>query len=296
MIQVNYKRKDNYPHHRELILFDRSAFQALGDKWLRKVNEKYNILCPEVFLVECLAPKNESERHRIILRRRLELIKNPIVFKGAANISRQIIIPSNAPFSDYLRSWQIARNCIANCPVTMERVSPQRLVSDYELRIPTFKYEMRVTTEVGDNAKEKLLRDQELRGAAEVALKIIEEASNEDIIDGFKVEFNLSNTDVERLIRFLRSGKRLTIENYPHLSYPIYIHYLKRYMLFARQQDARHLDQSYVPDFEYLHYLNFCDRFIVNETSTPHIVRVLPYGGVRDICIMTSEKLKESLT
>ena len=269
MIHVDYEKKDNYPHDRELILFDRSAFQALGDSWLRKVNEKYNILCPEVFLLECLAPNNEDERHRTVLRRRLGLIKNPIVFKGNANISLQIIIPSNAPFSDYLRSWQIARNCIANYPVTMERVSPQRLMSDYELRISTFKYEMRVTTEVGDNAREKLLRDQELRGAAEVALKIIEEASSEDIIDGFKVEFNLSNTDVEKLIRLLRSGKRLTIENYPHLSYPIYIHYLKRYMLFARQQDAQHLDQSYVPDFEYLHYLNFCDRLYCHRKLGP---------------------------
>jgi uncharacterized protein with HEPN domain len=296
MIHVEYEKEKNYPHNRELILFDRNAFQALGDKWLHKVNEKYTILCPEVFLVECLAPNNLSEKHRIVLRRRLGLIENPIVLKGNANISLKVIIPSNTKFIDYLRSWQIARNCIANYPVTMERVSPEKLVLDYELRVQTFKFEMRVTTQVGDDARDELLQDQELQNAAEEALKVIGEASKEEIISGFRVEFNLSNTDVEKLINHLQNDRKLTIENYPHLSYPIYIHYLKRFMLFARQQDARHLDQSYVPDFEYLHYLNFCDKFIANETSTPDIVRAIPYSGIRDICIMTSEELRKSLT
>lgn len=295
MIHLKYEKKNNYPHNRELILFDRSAFQALGDEWLHKVNEKYNILCPEVFLVECLAPNNLPERYKIALRRRLGLIENPIVFKGNANISLRVIIPSNTKFTDYLRSWQIARNCIANYPVTMERVSPEKLVLDYELRIQTFQYEMKATTQVGDNARNELLQDQELQNAAEEALKVIEETSKQEIISEFRVEFNLSEADIEKLINQLQSKKKLTIENYRHLSYPIYIHYLKRFMLFARQQNAGHLDQSYVPDFEYLHYLNFCDKFIVNETSTPHIVRALPYNSIKNICIMKSEELRESL-
>ena len=106
-----------------------------------------------------------------------------------------------------------------------------------------------------------------MRNAAEDALRAIREDLKEDIVEGFRVEFNLSDTDIEKLIRLFRSGRKLIIENYPHLSYPIYIYYLKRYMLFARQQDAQHLDKSYVPDFEYLHYLNFCDIFVANETS-----------------------------
>ena len=160
MINIEYEKADNYPHDRDILLFDRSAFQALGDKWLRKINEKYNVLCPEVFLVECLAPNNESAMHRTVLRKRLELIENPIVFKGNANILHKIIILSHADYSDYLRSWQIARNCIANYPITMECVSSQKLVTDYEWRIPTFKHEIKVTTDVGDNARSSLLRDQ----------------------------------------------------------------------------------------------------------------------------------------
>lgn len=295
MIHVEYEKQSNYPHDRELILFDRNAFQALGDDWLRRVNEKYNILCPEVFLGECLAPNNLSEKYRIALRRRLGLIENPIVLKGNANISIRIIIPSNTKFIDYLRSWQIARNCIVNDPIIMERVSPDRLVSNYELRIQTFKHEIKVTTQVGDDARSELLRDQELHNAAEEALKVIEEESNEEIVSGFGVEFNLSDADVKKLINQLQNDRKLTIENYPHLSYPIYIYYLKRFMLFARQQDAGHLDQSYVPDFEYLHYLNFCDKFIANERSTPYIVGALPYSDIK-IPIITSDELREEVS
>ena len=89
MIHVEYEKKNNYPHDRELIMFDRNAFQSLGDEGLRKVNEKYNVLCPQVFVMECLAPNNtdkkpeeEFERVKKALREKMGLIENPIVLEG----------------------------------------------------------------------------------------------------------------------------------------------------------------------------------------------------------------------
>ena len=62
MIHLNYEKKDNYPHHKKIILFDRDAFQSLGDAGLLKVNKKYNVLCPQVFVTECLAPNTQLTR------------------------------------------------------------------------------------------------------------------------------------------------------------------------------------------------------------------------------------------
>lgn len=87
MIHVEYKKKNNFPHDREIILFDRDAFQSLGDEGLRKVNKIYNVLCPRVFVIECLAPNRASSEEKEQLLRRLELIENPIVLIGDTSVS-----------------------------------------------------------------------------------------------------------------------------------------------------------------------------------------------------------------
>ena len=107
---------------------------------------------------------------------------------------------------------------------------------------------------------------------------------------------NLTNVPANRLRRELADQKRLTMENYPHLAYPIYIYYLFNYMIYARQINAEHLDKSYLKDFRYLHYLNFCDMFIVGETSTPHIVNSIPYDNIRKMPVITIQELKNRLT
>ena len=105
----------------KLILFDRDAFQSLGDQGLLKVNEKYNVLCPQVFVMECIAPENTDkksneklEKDKRSLRRRLGLIENPIVFTGDTNISPIIDVPRGVEYSGILSSEQIARNCIVS--------------------------------------------------------------------------------------------------------------------------------------------------------------------------------------
>ena len=119
MIHVEYQKADNYPHDKELILFDRDAFQSLGDAGLRKVNEKYNILCPQVFVMECLSPNRASEEQRRWVLNRLRLIENPIVFSGAIHRSNIPGIPLDFHYFTLLTSEEIAGNCIANIPITM---------------------------------------------------------------------------------------------------------------------------------------------------------------------------------
>ena len=134
-----------------------------------------------------------------------------------------------------------------------------------------------------------------MSNVAQHALAEIKVESKYEIVEGFRVHFGLNDKDTEKLHDQIRDNEDLMIENYPHLSYPIYIYYLIRYMLYGRQQNANHLDSSFYPDFQYLNYLNFCDKFIANERSTPYIVKALPYGDIRETPIITVGELKEKL-
>ena len=340
MIRVNYENRDNYPHDKEILLLDRSAFQSLSKENIHKVNEKYNVLCPPIFVIECIAPNNtdnkseeDFQKNKKALLEKLELIENPIVLWGCTNVTYRLVIPSgvDAEYADILDAWRIAKNCIINSPVTMKRVCSKRLVSSCEPRVMFSKYERRKVLEIADNPELSLTpkryishiqrRDerlygqirpvseirrelrsnpsthltQELSNVAQHALAEIKVESKYEIVEGFRVHFGLNDKDTEKLHDQIRDDKDLTIENYPHLSYPIYIYYLIRYMLYGRQQKAAHLDSSFYPDFQYLKYLNFCDRFIANETSTPYIVRALPYSDIRQTPIITARELKEKL-
>ena len=346
MIRVEYNKKNNYPHNRELILFDRCAFQNVHRDVLAEINKKYNIFCPQVFVMECIAPNNtdgksekELEKDKKSLREKLELIENPIVLTGETYISSVISSMFDMfPGSHYLSiltSEEIAGNCIAATPVTMERVAPKNLISYYEPRIEDFKSLIKSITEKCDTAKGMLTpnkmvsyvqqilqpmfetldmtvstqdikaglkRDKQTRVkqtpnyAAEKTLQEMENEPIDDIIVMLEAVLNLTDVPVNRLRRELADGKRLTMKNYPHLSYPIYIYYLFKYMIYARQINAEHLDKSYLKDFRYLHYLNFCDMFIVGETSTPHIVNSIPYDNIRKMPVITTQELKNKLT
>ena len=338
MIRVEIKSEANYPRDKGLILFDRNAFQGLSKDVIHEINKKYNILCPRIFVIECISPENtdrkpenQFERDKRLLLEKVELIENPIVLTGSTNVTDRIYIPPNTEYADILDSWRIARNCIINSPVIMKRIPSQTLVSNCRAKVAMWKREMREATKTIDWGRGSLspnryrshiqrrdehlhgvtrsmseirteLRSdpsthitQELSNAAGHALREIKEESKQEIIEKFKVHFGLNDEDTALLHDQIRDNRELTMENYPDLSYPIYVHYLIHYMLCGRQQNADHLDSSFYSDFQYLRYLNFCEKFIADETSTPYIVKAIPYSSIRNMCIMTSEKLKESL-
>ena len=331
MVHINYKKKNNYPQDRELILFDRNAFQSLSVEEFEMVKKKYNILCPQVFIMECIAPERASQEVQASLLKKLKLIENPIILTGYSNTSPVIDIPYNTEYLSILTSEQIVKNCIMSKPIAMERVPPEKLISHYKPRIEMFKEDMKAYTETCEVFKGSLTMNwaissaeelyqqtnkevpsrqeikndlrrnerthitQQLDYAAREALQGMRKLSVNDVIVGFNRIFSLTDRESRRLRDQIQDGKILTIENYPDLAYPIYIYYLVFFMLYARQHDTQHLDQSYVRDFRYFHYLNFCDRFIGDETSTPNIVNSFPYGNIRKTHIMTSNELKDEL-
>ncbi len=324
MIHVEYKKQDNFPH-------DRDAFQSLGDKGLLKVNKIYNVLCPPVFVMECLAPNRATEAEKKWLLDRLKLIENPLIFTGDTNISPVIDIPRGVEYSGILSSEQIVRNCIVSKPITMERVTPEKLIAHHNSRVNAFKNNVKTLTETcelyrgdlttkplisraqryfqektGASPSEEELRStikknkhifqaQEPNNVAKLALQTVESMPVSWHIEKLKDLLGLTDRDTRTLLNRTQDRERLTPENYSDLAYPIYICYLMLYMIYARQHNTKHLDQSYVRDFRYLHYLNFCDLFITNETSTPHIVDSLPYSNIKETHIMTSNELKGEL-
>ncbi len=334
MIHVECIKSNNYPHDRKLLLFDRCAFQAISNDELLKLNEKYNVFCPRIFVMECLVPNREPKQRKILCER-LRLIKNPIVIKGNTNIPPTIRIQPNSfydvKFHTILTSREIARNCISSISISMERVSPEELISHYESRISDFKREMQMKSDVLDSNKAKLTISkiaeaqrfrqgpnnripskeelkhmleedglgyvtQELDYIAKEALKEIENGSVGQIIEYFTGFLHLTPRDVKKLRDRIIEEKRFTSKNYPDLAYPMYICYLEYFILCATIHNTKHLDQSAARDFEYLEYLNFCDRFIANESSTPEIVRSLLFDNISETPISTLAELKENLT
>ena len=47
---------------KKIILFDRSAFERLSYSDIEKVEARFNILCPDVFLSECFNPSDNSRK------------------------------------------------------------------------------------------------------------------------------------------------------------------------------------------------------------------------------------------
>ena len=167
MIHVEYKKKDNYPHDRKLIMFDRNAFQSLSKEALLEVNKRYNILCPQVFVIECLAPDNtdkkpeeELEKAKKSLLEKLKLIENPIVLIGPINISHIIKTPLDVYSFTLLTSEQIAGNCIANIPITMKSVEPDELISHYKPKVGHFKSYVKSITNAWDAGEGTLTAKQ----------------------------------------------------------------------------------------------------------------------------------------
>lgn len=338
MIRVKYEKKDNYPHDRKIIMFDRSAFQHLRRDMLFKVNKKYNILCPQVFVMECLAPDNtdkksdeELEKDKEALLRKLELIENPIVLTGNTHVSPVIKIPDYVEYPTILTSEEIARDCIKRTPITMERVTPKKLIAHYKPRVNAFKNRVKTLTEAcelekgsltptqlilrfqrrfrrtfGTSASEKEVRNtirsnkpifgtQKPSHVAKLTQQIVESMPSNPPIDQLKTFFNLTDRDISTLINQIQDRRSLTPENYPDLAYLIYVYYLMLYIIYARQYETQHIDQSYVRDFRYLHYLNFCDIFITKEKSTPYIVNSIPFDDIRETPVITVKELKNRL-
>lgn len=340
MIKVEYEVDKSVPSAKELILFDRNAFQCLSKDVLLKVSKIYNILCPNIFVIECISPNNSDNKDLVVfekeknaLREKLASIENPIVFTGLTNVSYGVHIPTNIKnneYTDILFYWQIARNIIRNSQVTMKRVSPQELISKCKHKIMDVKSEIRESTKTIDENKgefspkkyiSQVHRENEIyyvshpmseikrelnsdpsthitQGLSNVCGHVLREITNEpkdEFIVNIKDHFGLDNEDINSLRYQIKNKQKITIENYQRLSYPIYSYFLIRYMLYGRHQNTEHLDDSFFSDFQYLHYLNFCDRFIADETSTPHIVKAIPYSTIKDIPILTSEELTKEL-
>ena len=75
----------NAPENKKIILIDRSYFQELGMKDLASINKQYAVLCPDVFIVECVAPRNASDIEKKALLQKLSEIEDFTIFAGSYN-------------------------------------------------------------------------------------------------------------------------------------------------------------------------------------------------------------------
>ena len=74
------------------------------------------------------------------------------------------------------------------------------------------------------------------------------------------------------------------------LRYSRYYYFLRLCLITYRAFEGEHRDDSYVPDWEYLYYLPFCDLFVSNDNFLEHFVPSLPQSfGLNDKFVSTDK-------
>ena len=296
----------NIPKNKKIILIDRSYFQEIEMSDLAGINKQYAILCPDVFIAECVAPRDASNIEKKALLKKLSAIEDFTIFAGSYNNEQTHVVLKE--------HCEIIKHCListANIPIVIQPYEPkEEIIADYQRNASYFhkiadgktqlldQYEGRfapnkvrtmlrnlLNLENNSEAK-KILRElqekhktpfigtsKEIDHISKITKEAINNMPDMERIEGFSRIGNLSNSEELMLKR------RLELYNSPtpaFLAYPSYSHYLEFLLIVARTLDTDHLDLSYMRDWRYLHYLPFCDLFLSGERSFEYVIKSLP--------------------
>lgn len=69
MIKVDYEVDQSVPPDKELIMFDRNAFQSLHKDVISEISKRYNVLCPIHFVIECISPNNSDNKDLVVFEK-----------------------------------------------------------------------------------------------------------------------------------------------------------------------------------------------------------------------------------
>ena len=103
------------------LLLDRSSFESLSAIEIKAIDQKYSVVCPWIFLAECLNPK-KSDRFR--LRKKIEQLKY-VMSPGKLSHSKQQITP--------LSLLEIVKNSLMEkeLPFSFIEIETQKIINYY---------------------------------------------------------------------------------------------------------------------------------------------------------------------
>ena len=272
---VSYKKR---------ILFDRSAFERLSFSDIEKVETRFDILCPDVFLSECFNPSDNS-RKKVIEDKILSFDRICIFVEDGGS---QLL--SHNGIYENIRSGQ-------SQDMSLEYVKPQKVVDSLDLK---WLREVMEGMSVDLNQRGYIFVDGSDEGKS-LKEAIAFSCENNDNIDEKELKNSLKEigmlgtsqepSDVARSVdNFIISNYYEEIETYnqwkeitqieiPYNSfhgdekYLFFYNWMIFYMIMGASVNMKGFDKSYVNDLMYCYYIPFCIFFVTDEKTFPSVLK-----------------------
>ena len=258
------KTKEIYYKNNNLIriLLDRSSFQSLSVSEIKAVDQKYSVVCPWIFLAECLNPK-KSDRFK--LRQKIEQLEY-VMTPGKLSHFKQQITP--------LSFLEIVKNSLMEkeLPFSFIEVKTQKLINYYNftgirdlldrygksfenLGLSDMLHDFGILTE-----------NSSLNTLTSVFNRLF---SNQSAIAVTDPLYDLFNVDPNCYLLEEKSPANLTLIFY--CSYLLFILHI------GYSCKCEGFDQSIPNDFYYLFFAPFCDIFLSNDKNLLKIIDYFQY-------------------
>ena len=239
------------------ILLDRSSFEALSAIEIEKISQKYSIVCPWIFLAECLNPKKTD---KLKIRPKIERLKF-VMTPGELIHSKKQIKP--------LSLLEIIEKSLMKkeLPFSFIEVVPHKLVRHYNF------------TNIRDllDRYAKSFEDLELSGILHNFGILTKHSSLDALANTLNSLF--SNQLVGSVTDPLYHLFNVDISSYPieeksphNITLILYYSYLLAILHIGYSCKCEGFDQSMPSDFHYLFFVPFCDVFVSNDKNLLKII------------------------
>ena len=278
--------------HKQIILLDRSAFEKLSYSDVEKFNERFHIVCPDVFLSECFNPSNDARKEAIA--KKLSRFDGLYIFVEENSnelLTHQGILDRIS--SRHLKFENVNHRCLrfmrpAEVLETLSLKWLRNLMNWHNKDLNQRGYNIYV-----DDSSEGLSLNEYINLLA----------ANDDSIDKKEIKsewkkIGLLGTsqepdDIAKTVDYLISCEffkedeeelayeqiKLIIENgisYNSFSYSekyiVFHQWMIYYLLLGEAARMKGLDKSYFNDLMYCNYVPFSYRFVTAEKTFPLVL------------------------
>ncbi len=240
-----------------LILLDRSSFESLSAIEIKAVDQKYSVVCPWIFLAECLNPK-KSDRFR--LRQKIEQLKH-VMSPGKLLHAKQQIKP--------LSLLEIVKNSLMEkeLPFSFIEVETQKIINHYNF------------TDIRDllDRYGKSFEDLGLSDMLHNFGILTEHSPLNTLTSVFNRLFSNQSvgavTDSLYHFFYVDPSCYPIEEKSPHnITLILYYSYLLAILHIGYSCKCEGFDQSIPNDFHYLFFIPFCNIFVSNDKNLLKII------------------------
>lgn len=271
---------------KKIILFDRSAFERLSYSDIEKVEARFNILCPDVFLSECFNPSDNSRKKA--LEEKILSFNRICIFVHSGGSE---LLTHNGIYENLLsRQFQ---------DINLEYIKPQIVLESLSLKWLR-EFMQKNSVDLNQRGYSIYIDGSDEGKSLKEAIDLL--CENNDNMDKKELKNNLKEIamlgtsqepddvarGVDNLIIFNHSREK--IETYNQLKeitkielpynsldernkYLSFYNWMILYMIMGKAVNMKGLDKSYFNDLMYCYYIPFCALFVTDEKTFPSVLK-----------------------